>query len=102
MSEYKPEDPKPFVPGEPVVTHKFNKEPVTPLYLVYFRTQRGVPTAQLWYGDYDADYNESGGFLAATKHLRYPNGKFKVEWEHRFVGIENLMQLYPFKEPTDA
>lgn len=91
---------------EKVVTHNIpsKKEPVTSIFLVYFMNLRDPtkPIPQVWYSDFDADLNEHGGYLEKTKNMRMPNGKYKIAWEHRFLGIENLTQLYPYKDGKDA
>lgn len=89
--------------GEKVVSHNApaGKEPVTTIFLVYFRNLRDPtkPIAQIWYSDFDYDFNQYGGFLEKTAHMRLPEGKKRIAWEHRFLGIENLMQLYPYVPP---
>ena len=101
MAPEQRETPEIVIPASAtsVVTHKqtdyqapTGKEPTHPIYLAWMRNnfQPDKPWPQVWYG---IDYSE------APEHKAMMTERFiekhKVAWEHRFLGIENLAQLYP-------
>ena len=81
------------------VTHtggKLKVEPVTPIYIAWLKNnlRPDLPWAQIWHDDY-SNYPEHKA--AMSVRLIY---KEKVKWEHRFLGIENMKELYPYKAPA--
>lgn len=101
-----PEEGQVVTPEPERVTHTLERsmapqrsEPVTPVWVAWLKNNMDLskPWTQIWHDDF-SQYPENAPMYG--ERLLY---KERIKWEHRYLGIENIRQLYPFdakKAPT--